>query len=617
VAEAAARFASYGEADWRRAAEAALKGAGFATLVSRAADGIELQPLYPRRQGPRALRRDASWRVLARLDHPDPAAANDQALDDLANGADGLQVVFAGAAGAYGFGLAKADSSTLHRAFEGVRFAAEQRFELDLGPNAEAQATGFAALVARSGVAPRSVDLAFGLDPIGALARSGRAARPWSAEAAALAKVASFLAAQGFAGPYLAADARAVHAAGGTPAQELGFAIAAAVAYLRALADGGFSREAAAAAIGFRLAADADEFFTLAKFRALRLMWGRVRSACGLDAAPARVHGESAWRTMTARDPYVNVMRGAAAAFAAGLGGADSVSVLPHTQALGLPDALARRLARNAQLILLEESHLGFVADPAAGAGVFEALTATLCEKGWTVFQALERAGGAPLALRAGVFQGEVAEAAARIADDAARLKALITGVSAHVNLADLAEAPVDVAPATPAAFDFAGEAFAAPLTALRLAEPFERLREISDAAQNRDGARPRTFLAAIGPFSKHGRRVGFARDLLETGGFDTAADPGGDDPSAAAARFKASGAAVACLCGDDESYAARGHAFARALKAAGARWLALAGRPGDAANAWRDAGIDDFLFVGADAVAALRRAWAQVAAAA
>jgi len=611
VGEAAAQFASFGEADWRRAAEAALKGAGFATLVSRAADGIELLPLYPRREGPRALGGGGGWRVLARLDHPDSAAANDQARDDLANGADGLQVVFAGAAGAYGFGLAKSDSATLHRAFEGVRFDAAQRFELDLGPNGESQATGFAALVARSGVAPKTVDVAFGLDPVGALARSGRAPRPWSAEAAALAKVASFLAAQGFAGPYLAADARCVHAAGGTSAQELGFALSAAVAYLRALAEGGFSREAAAAAIGFRLAADADEFFTLAKFRALRLMWGRVRSACSLEAAPARVHGESAWRTMCARDPYVNVMRGASAAFAAGLGGADSVSVLPHTQALGLPDALARRLARNAQRILLDESHLGFVADPAAGAGVFEALTATLCENGWAVFQSLERAGGAPLALRAGIFQGEVAEAAARIADDAARLKALITGVSAH---ADLAEAPVDVLPATPPAFEFVGEVFAAPLAALRLAEPFERLR---DSARKRDGARPKAFLAAIGPLSRHGQRAGFARDLFEAGGLETIAGPSGDDPAASAARFKASGAAIACLCGDDEGYSAHGHAFARALRAAGVRWLALAGRPGEAANAWREAGVDDFLFVGGDAVAALRRAWAQISAAA
>jgi methylmalonyl-CoA mutase len=614
VGEAAAQFASFGEADWRRAAETALKGAGFARLISRAVDGIELQPLYPRHEGPRALRGGGGWRALARLDHSDPAAANDQALDDLANGADGLQVVFAGAAGAYGFGLGKSDSATLHRAFDGVPFDPARRFELDLGPNGEGQATGVAALVARSGVAPKSVDLAFGLDPIGALARSGRAPRPWSAEAAALAKVASFLAAQGFAGPYLAADARCVHAAGGTPAQELGFVLSAAVAYLRALTDGGFPREAAAAAIGFRLAADADEFFTLAKFRALRLMWGRVRSACGLEAAPARVHAESAWRMMSARDPFVNVMRGATAAFAAGLGGADSVSVLPHTQAVGLPDALARRLARNAQLILLEESHLGFVADPAAGAGVFEALTAALCERGWSLFQALERVGGAPAALRAGKFQGEVAEAAAHLADDAARLKALITGVSAH---ADLAEAPVDVSSAPPPAFEFAGEAFAAPLAALRIAEPFERLRELSDAAQERHGARPKAFLAAIGSLSQHGRRVGFARDLFEAGGLDTIADSGGEDPAAAAARFAASGATVACLCGDDHGYAAHGAAFARALKAAGGRWLALAGRPGEAANLWREAGVDDFLFIGGDAVAALRRAWARISAAA
>ncbi len=614
MVKAAARFASYDEADWRRAAEAALKGGGFATLTTRAADGIDLQPIYSRREGPRVVREGASWRALARLDLPDADAANDQAIEDLGAGADGLQVVFAGAAGAYGFGLAKSDSATLHRAFEGVGFAEGKRFELDLGPNGEGQATGFAAMATRSGVAAKAMDVAFGLDPIGALARSGRAPRPWSAEAAALAKVASFLAAQGFAGPYLAADARAVHAAGGSPAQELGFALASAVAYLRALVDGGFPLAAAAAAIGFRLSADADEFFTLAKFRALRLLWDRVREACGLAPAPARVHAESAWRTMSGRDPYVNVMRGALAAFSAGLGGADSVSVLPHTQAIGLPDALARRLARNAQLILLAESHLGFVADPAAGAGVFEALTAALCEKGWATFQALERAGGAPAALRAGVFQGEVAEAAARLADAAVRLKALITGVSAHP---DLGERPVDVLPASPPAFAFAGEVVAAPLVALRLAEPFERLREISDAAAKRDGARPKAFLAAIGPLSAHGQRLGFARDLVEAGGFEAVADPGGDDADGAAARFKASGAQVACLCGDDDGYATRGPAFARALKATGARWLALAGRPGEAAAAWREAGVDDFLFVGADAVAALRRAWEAVAAAA
>ncbi len=583
MTQASERFAAFGEADWRAAATAALKGAGLETLVSHAADGIALQPLYARRVGPRALRGVGAWRTLARLDHPDPAAANEQAEDDLANGADGLQVVFAGAAGAYGYGLGKFDAGSLHRAFEGVRFEPSIRFELDLGPEGERQATAFAALVARSGAAPSTLDIAFGLDPLGAVARSGRAERAWGEEAAALAKLASFLKAQGFAGPFLAADARIVHAAGGSPAQELGFALAVALAYLRALADNGFSREAAAAAIGFRLTADADQLFTLAKFRALRLLWGRAREACGLDAAPARLHAETAWRAMSASDPYINVMRSAGAAFSAGLGGADSICVLPFTQAIGLPDALARRLARNTQRILIEEAHLGFVADPAAGAGAFEALTAELCEKGWSAMQALERAGGVVAALRAGGFQRAVAAEAARLADDAARLKTLLTGVSAHANLAEPA---ADVLPATPPAFAFAGERVAQALKPIRLAAPFEALRDASDAALARGGARPRILLAAIGARSAHARRVAFARDLFEVGGLDAIVDTGCDDPAVAAARLAASGASVACLCGDDADYAARGRDFARALKDAGARWLVLAGKPGAAEGA-------------------------------
>ena len=196
---------------------------------------------------------------------------------------------------------------------------------------------------------------------------------------------------------------------------------------------------------------------------------------------------------MTARDPFVNVMRGALAAFSAGLGGADSVALLPFSQGIGLPDAFARRLARNTQLIELRESHLGFVADPAAGAGVFEALTQALCEKAWALFQDQESAGGLPAALRSGKFQQDVREAAAALQRDAARLKAPITGVSAHP---DLAEAKVEALPATPVKVEFAGEAFAPPLEPIRLSEPFERLRDAADGLTAREGARPQIWLA-------------------------------------------------------------------------------------------------------------------------
>jgi methylmalonyl-CoA mutase len=608
VAEISRAFAPLSEADWRKAAEASLKGRAFDSLVSRTSDAIALQPLYPRREGARALRADGgAWRALARLDHPDAAAANEQALDDLADGADGLQVVFAGAGGAYGFGLGKCDSAALHRAFDGVRFDRALRLELDLGPEAERQAMGFAALVERSGADPAALDLHFGLDPIGALARSGRVPRAWEDEARSLAERAAALRAKGFAGPFLAADARSVHAAGGTPAQELAFALGSALAYLRALADNGFALDDARSAIAFRLTADADQFVALAKFRALRLLWARVAEACGLAPRPARIHAESAWRTLSARDPYVNVMRGVIAAFAAGLGGADSVSALPFTQALGLPNASARRLARNSQLILLQESHLGFVADPAAGAGVYEALTQALCEKAWTLFQGLEGEGGLPRALLRGGFQRAVAKAAEKLAREAASLKTPLTGVSAHP---DLHEAKIEVLPARAPAFAYPGEALAPALALLRLAEPFERFRDAADAALARDGARPRVALVAIGARAAHGRRVGFARELFEAGGIEARIEAGAADAGEAARRFVASGAAMACLCGSDEAYGERAESFAAALKQAGARHVALAGRPGAREARLREAGVDDFFFAGGDALAALERAF-------
>ncbi len=607
MAKFSGAFATSSEADWRKAAQASLQGGAFDRLVSRTSDAIALQPLYPCREGPRALRGEGgAWRALARLDHPDAGAANEQALDDLANGADGLQVVFAGAGGAYGYGLGKFDSAALHRAFEGVRFDGSLRFELDLGAQAESQATGFASLVERSGADPAALDLNFGLDPIGALARSGRAARAWEDEARALARLALFLRAKGFAGPFVAADGRCVHAAGGTPAQELAFALAAALAYLRALGENGLALDQARASIAFRLTADADQFVTLAKFRALRLLWARVSQACGLTPRPARIHAESAWRAMSARDPYVNVMRGATAAFSAGLGGADSVSVLPFTQAIGLPDSLARRLARNTQLILLQESHLGFVADPAAGAGVFEALSQALCEKAWTLFQGLEGEGGAPRALLRGAFQRAVAEAAAGLARDAASLKAPMTGVSAHL---DLAAAAAEVLPASAPAFAYPGEELAPAMAPLRIAEPFERLRDASDAALARDGVRPRVFIVAIGSAAAPGRRIGFARELFEAGGVEALAEAAGAaDAQDAAVRFAASGAATACLCGSDEAYGEYAEGYATALKKAGARHLVLAGKAGAREAALRAAGVDDFIFAGCDAVAALER---------
>jgi methylmalonyl-CoA mutase len=600
-------FSATSEADWRKAAEAALKGASLETLVSETADGVRIEPVYPSAEGPRAIRDGGPWRIIARLDNANADEANAQALDDLANGADGLQVVSAGAVGAYGFGLRSFNSATLHRAFDGVRFDEGAKFELDLGPEGPDQALRFGALIERSGAKPGDCTVSFGLDPFATLA-CGPFPVEWSAQAMRCVEAALTLRAKGFPGPFLVADARAVHAAGGSPTQELAFALAAAAALLRGLEETKTRLGEAHALIAFRLAADADELATLSKFRALRIAWSHVEEACGLAPRAAHVQAESAWRMMTARDPTVNVMRGAAAAFSAGLGGADTISVLPHTLVAGLPDCLARRLARNAQLILLRESNLGFVADPAAGAGVFEALTKAFCEKAWSLFQAIEQQGGLPSALANGAFQRQVAASAAALARNVARLKTPITGVSAHANLA---EQPIEVAAVAPereALTPLEGA-----LTPMRLAEPFERLRDCSDALLRSTGMQPKVYIAALGPEASHRRRVQFVREWLEVGGFEAAYEGEMTSVQDAIARVRESGALLVCLCGTDDVYAEHAEAFAKAFKASGVKGVALAGRPAEFESAWRTAGVDDFIFAGGDAVAMLESLYRRI----
>jgi methylmalonyl-CoA mutase len=572
-------FPAHSEADWRAAAEAGLKGGAFDKLVSTTADGLRLGPLYAGREGPRALRgQGGAWKAICRVDQPSPDDFAAAALEDLENGANGLDVVFAGSGGAYGFGLARTDSAALHRAFEGVRFDAGARFNLDIADFRQSMA--IAAHIERVGTDAADVDVAFGLDPLGAHARTGAP----GAEMAALAPTVAELRGRGFRGPFVAADARAVHDAGGTPGQELAFALSAGLAYLRALE--------MPEAIEFRLAADADQFATLAKFRAMRLLWARALSACGVEAAPARLNAVSAWRMMTVAEPFVNVMRTALAAFAAGLGGADSVTLLPFSQAIGLPDAFARRLARNTQLIELREARLDFVADPAAGAGVFEALTEGLCEKAWALFQSFEAAGGLAAALERGLVQEGVKTAAEALKRDVARGKTLLTGVSAHPHLA------AERVTVLPDAANYAAPAEGA-LAPLRLSEPFERLREKAKSA-------PKMFLAAMGPLAAHTQRLRFASEFFEAGGIATIPGAGATSAVALATEFAASGARAACLCGTDDAYAADAEAFTGALKTAGARVCMLAGRPGEREAAWRAAGVDGFIYTGADRIATL-----------
>ena len=604
----AAEFPPATREQWRKLVEEVLKGAPFETrLVAKTYDALGIEPLYGRRAAaqPIASRAPAApWSIMQRLDHPDAAAANAEALHDLENGATGLSVVFAGAVGAYHYGL-PATEQAIARALDGIHLDAGIALDLDSGAHAQDAGHLLAALVRRRGVAPATTNIRFGFDPLGVAAIGSGNPEPRSDLVASFITAISDLTAQGFRGPFAAADGRVIHNAGGSEAQELAYVLAVALEYLRALEAGGVTLDVARSMIYFRLAADADQFLTIAKFRALRMLWARIETACELTPVPPLVAGETAWRMMTRRDPYVNMLRATIAVVAAGFGGANAITVLPFTLALGLPDQFARRIARNTQLVLLEESHLAKVTDPAAGAGSIEDLTEQFCRAAWNRFQEIEQAGGAWTALEKGMIQSKVATVRAQREAAVARRRDAITGTS---DFPDLAEAPVsvlDVPPLVlppPLAWPFE------PLPCIRLAEPFEQLREVSDRMLARTGARPRVFVANLGTPADFTARATFAKNFFAAGGFETAGNDGFADRDAMIAAFKASGAKLACLCSSDEVYAREATPAAHALRREGASvWLA--GRPAGLERELTQAGVCGFIFVGCDALAALRRA--------
>jgi methylmalonyl-CoA mutase len=609
----AAEFPAATREQWRKLVESVLKGAPFdKRLVVKTYDGLAVEPLYGRVADAQPVTGRAPgtpWSTVQRVDHPEPAAANAEALNDLENGATGLALVFAGAVGAYGYGL-PATEEALARALGDLHLDAGISVELDSGPDGRDTATRLAALVQRGGIAPGATAIRFGIDPIGAAAAHGGSRLPWSGLAPMFNAAISDLTRQGFRGPFACADGRLVHNAGGSEAQELAYVLAVAVAYLRALEASGGALDAARAMVYFRLSADADQFLTIAKFRALRKLWARVEEACGLEPVPPFIAAETAWRMMTKRDPYVNMLRATIAVVAAGLGGADAITVLPFTLALGLPDRFARRIARNTQLILLEESNLARVADPSAGSGGIEQLTGQLCRAGWSEFQDIERAGGAWAALEQGLIQKKVAAVRDQRLAAVARRKDALTGTS---DFPDLAEPPVSVLEVAAVAPAFAVACRIEPLPRIRLAEPFEQLRDASDRMLARTGARPKVFLANLGKPSDFTARASFAKNFFEAGGIEAIGNDGFASSDEMIAALKASGARLACLCSSDDVYAREAAAAAQALRGAGASvWLA--GRPGALEPALAQAGVSGFVFAGCDTLAALRAAHELVA---
>ncbi|MBO6688581.1 MAG: methylmalonyl-CoA mutase [Henriciella sp.] len=632
------QFEDATEADWLAAVGKALKGGGIERITRENRDGIKIHPLYretdfesgsnprgvpgeaPYLRGPTDTpARYLPWDIRQAFSHPDPATTNLEVLRDLERGATSihLEIECSGTAGCI-----ITNQDQLSTALSGVRADLATVSLGHLGAGSGTSAAGLLALWADAQDAPNDLKLAFNISPIRQLMVTGQITGGVDAAMNKTAAMVSALSGKFPNATSLEVEAQSVHEAGGSEGQELGALMAGAVDLLRRLDTAGISPSDAPSQILFKLAVDANYGIGIAKLRAARRLWARVQEALGLDPQPMKLHAVTSSRMLTRYDAWVNMLRGTAACFAAATGGADVITVRAFNESLSRPEELGRRIARNTQIMAMEESGLGRVADPSGGAWFSETLAEDLAQVAWAEFQTIESEGGLVESLVGGHLQARVAEKRAALVKDVARRKVPVTGVSEFPLLEEIS-APIADIPAPPPGdgVDPVGvetllpnfksepgeDTTAEALVWMTIAAPFEALRDRAEAHLQSTGSRPSIFLATLGPVSEHTARADFARNVFAAGGLEAKTAPVPSESTAElAAAFAASGCKIAVLCGSDKRYPDEAASAAGALKKAGAVSIWLAGK-------FEATEIDRYIFMGADVVHELTVALAEL----
>jgi len=685
-----AEFPATGYDEWRAAAEAALKGGSFEKrLITKTHEGIALQPMYraedvadlphlgslpgcaPFVRGTQVLGyKQEPWEVSQELKDATPEAFNQALRADLERGQTAVNMRLdlatlsgedadaaePGLVGKDGLSVSCLDDLTT--ALDGVDLEQAPIF-IQTGASGLPLLAMVLAMLAKQGRSGVRLRGCIGDDPLGELAGTGRLPRSLSGAYEDLAQLTRWATAN-------APDLRTVlvrghpyHDGGGNAVQELAFALATGVEYLRELQARGVTVDQAAPRVLFAFSLGSNLFMEVAKLRAARMLWAKAVAAFGggEEARKIHVHARTSGWNKTLYDPDVNMLRATTEAFSGVLGGCDSLHIGPKDEIARVPSDFSRRVARNTHTVLREEAGLTRAVDPAGGSWYLESLTDTLARKTWDLFREVEKQGGMAKALGAGFPQQQVATVSDQRAKACAQRRDIFVGTNMYPNPTDdpltpevldhaalqqrrsvklkvlreavdadarqgalekLAKASPDgrveatVAAVTAGATlsDLCGtlatgepaDTQIEPVAIKRGAEPFETLRRRSEAFAARTGSLPKVFLANLGPIPQHKARADFSRGFLEVGAFEVIGNEGFGTTDQAVQAAIASGAQAVVICSTDKTYPELVPPLVKGIKAAKPDALVLvAGYPADHVEVFKAAGVDDFIHIRAN----------------
>ncbi|PDV98433.1 methylmalonyl-CoA mutase family protein [Candidatus Chloroploca asiatica] len=683
---------------WRQAAEKTLKGVPFEKrLITKTYEGIDLRPLYVRADTaelphikalpglPPYVRGTSPlgftvkpWAIAQELPYGSPAEVNAAARADLPRGQTMLnlpldQATLAGLTPAYASpdlvgkgGMSLASVEDVLTLLDGLDLASLPLL-IAAGVHALPVTALIMAAAQRLGVAPEQVQGCIGMDPLGRMVATGGLPMPLHFAYDQMAALTAWAITDAPQLQTILVRLDPYSNGGSSAVQDLAYALATGVAYLRAMQDRGLSVDQVAPKMRFSFAIGGQFFMEIARLRAARLLWAQVIAAFGggAEAQKMVLHARTATWTKTRTDAHANMLRVTSEAFAAVMGGCDSLHISPFDECIGLPDEFSRRIARNVHIILQQECNFMHLIDPAGGSSAVETLTDELARSAWAMFQAIEAEGGMAASLALGTPQDQVAQTRTERFKAVAQRKDVIVGTNMYPNLKErplvvrttdsvalqaergaalhkmratadatvrdqalqsLAQAVAlrsDLVPATIAAADHGislseiatilcsvgpGPRFKA-IPAHRASEQFEALRAAADAFAATSGQRPTIFLAKMGPVAQHKARTEFATAFFEPGGFAVVGDQAFETPEAAAEAALAAEAPVVVICSTDDTYPTIVPALTGAIKAARpSTTVILAGYPADQVDAYKQAGVDDFIHLRANCYAVLAR---------